>query len=79
MKGLLLAIALASLAIGCESKSPFKNNVDEYRYLRSLSNPTPEQWRRKQELADMPSDVSPDVTVHTSAGRVDALEGIGIR
>jgi hypothetical protein len=47
----LLLVALSATFLGCESRSPFADEVDEFRYLKSLSNPTPEQWRRKKDLA----------------------------
>jgi len=50
----LLAIIL-SLAAGCGSKlgtAKFDSEREEHAYLSSLSNPTPEQWKRKNELTE---------------------------
>ena len=41
---LILAISVA----GCGTK--FKDDREELSYLSALSNPTPDQWKRKQEL-----------------------------
>jgi hypothetical protein len=65
----LLAIGLAAIVLtGCGSG--FKDEVEEYRYLRSLSNPTPEQWRRMRWLADQPADRPPPLGGETIRQRV---------
>jgi hypothetical protein len=60
-------ILLSALVIaGCGGPS-FENEVDEFRYLSSLSNPTPEQWKRKKEIADHKAPSPYSGTVEYSA------------
>jgi hypothetical protein len=51
----LLYLTLTALALGCgsspEAKPAFADEYQEYRYLSELANPTPEQWKRREELA----------------------------
>ncbi len=47
-----LALFLSLVISGCgKAESPFTDEVDEFRYLSKLANPTPEQWARKREIA----------------------------
>jgi hypothetical protein len=60
MERLLPALATAALLAGCGApEDPFKGDrAEEYRYLRGLSNPTPEQYIRKKELEKDPNVMS---------------------
>jgi hypothetical protein len=49
--------AVAVLAIGC-NRAPepppavvWESALEEHEYLSSLSNPTPEQWKRRKAIA----------------------------
>jgi hypothetical protein len=46
----LLVIALGLSLAGCSKGTQFDSEAEELAYLSSLSNPTPEQWKRKNAL-----------------------------
>jgi hypothetical protein len=48
------ALLLALTLVGCGGDSFQGDKVEEYRYLKKLANPTPEQSARLKELRDMP-------------------------
>jgi hypothetical protein len=71
-----LALFLAFLPGCAEKPDPFKGDkITELRYLRRLSNPTPDQYLRIQELNDDKQ------TRDTANGRdaFDEMEGKKIR
>lgn len=47
---LFALLALLVCPIGCQPAAKFPSPEEEYRYLRGLSNPTPEQYLRREEL-----------------------------
>lgn len=49
MRSVILAAFLLA-AIGCGGEPEYRNEVEEFNYLNSLSNPTLEQFRRRDEL-----------------------------
>ena len=50
--GVTLALA------GCSSE--FKDAKQELKYLESLSNPTPEQWKRRENLREQKKEWAPE-------------------
>ena len=67
---LLLALAIIVPPSGCSSGGrdekqklggEFKDEKQELAYLESLSNPTPVQWKRREELREAKKDWAPDV------------------
>jgi len=57
--GLVLVELLALSSIGCSSE--FKNERQELAYLESLSNPTPTQWRRREDLREKKKTWPPEL------------------
>jgi hypothetical protein len=45
----LPALLIVMLLTGCSEN--FKSEAEELSYLQALSNPTPSQWKRRNELA----------------------------
>lgn len=50
-----LAVVAVVCLVGCHPEPKFPGPEEEYRYLRSLSNPTPEQYLRREELGRQPA------------------------
>lgn len=50
-----LIVIACLLSSACHRDPGFTSPEQEYRYLRGLSNPTPEQYLRKEELATKPA------------------------
>jgi ABC-type glycerol-3-phosphate transport system substrate-binding protein len=59
--GLVLGTALMLAGCGGNAAKPpapqFKDDAEELRYLKSLSSPTVEQFRRKEDLESQAIDV----------------------
>jgi hypothetical protein len=52
----LTTACFLTLSIGCHREPDFGSPENEYRYLRGLSNPTPEQYLRREELGRQESE-----------------------
>jgi outer membrane protein assembly factor BamD (BamD/ComL family) len=53
MRRMLLLGLLALVCAGCGPKAPtFESEDQELAYLQALSNPTPEQWKRRNFLKE---------------------------
>lgn len=50
MRWLAVIAVVAALASGCGPS--FDSDAEELAYLKALSNPTPGQWKRRNELAE---------------------------
>lgn len=70
-------------AIGCGGHA-FKDKAEEAAYLKSLSNPTPEQWKRREALSvelkmendRRPPKVGEIVTIPESAVVMSVYDGV---
>lgn len=69
MKRIVWLVALIVFLPGCESKPPFKDKFEEFEFLQSLSNPTPQQFKRRKELAGQP-DVAHDAKERTEIDKM---------
>lgn len=47
----VVILCLALTLCGCSKPDPWRHNFEEQDYLKSLSNPTPEQWKRRERLS----------------------------
>src|SRR5688572_27028290 len=61
-KEIVMRIALLGLLLlaGCSAEPKFKDEREEARYLMSVTNPTVEQFRRKEELAPVYAKMEAD-------------------
>lgn len=48
VKRSILTVAILAALAGCGDR--FKSHQEELAYLTALSNPTPDQWKRREEL-----------------------------
>jgi hypothetical protein len=51
MRTMIVSVLCLAIGVGCGG-AKFADEREELSYLSSLSNPTPEQWKRKKELEE---------------------------
>jgi hypothetical protein len=74
VRRIVLALVVAGFVAGCGSG--FKDESEELRYLGSLSNPSPEQWKRREELNKKRADEE-EARAQAALAKAKALEAAG--